>query len=122
MFLSYMVCINVYLLARNILQIVVNYVFAGPASMAWLHSVNFTAFFLTGLCGFLAGLLIQKNSVLHAAIITVLGMLFSSLILRARLMNYMDTLTILAVGVVLGGLGGCIAWGIKKGYCSIYLK
>ncbi|WP_347253695.1 hypothetical protein [Leminorella grimontii] len=112
-FLAYMVCINIYLLARNILYLVIRYRFFGPVGEN-LTYFNLMACFLTFLCGFFAGLLIQKKSILHASIVTVIGVMLSAFTLNTELMSYREMLSGLAVGVVLGGLGGCVAWGIRR--------
>lgn len=120
-FLAYLVCINIYLLARSLFRITVRYGFFGTMG-GNLTYLNLIACFLTCLCGFFAGLLIQKKSILHASIVTVIGVVLSAFILNTELMSYVEILYALAAGVVLGGLGGCVAWGIKWWYRRVYLK
>ncbi|GKX60069.1 hypothetical protein [Leminorella grimontii] len=120
-FLAYLVCINIYLLARNILYLVIRYGFFGPAGEN-LTYFNLIACFLTCLCGFFAGLLIQKKSIPHASIVTVIGVMLSAFTLNTELMSYREMLYALAAGVALGGLGGGVAWGIKWWYRRVYLK
>lgn len=119
---TYIICINVYLFIRNILQIIVGYYLETPPSnIIWIYFLNFVVYFLTFFCGFFSGLVIKNKSVLHASVITVLGVLFSILLLRVKLTDYMEILSVLGVGAALGCLGGCAAMIVRKLF-RIYRK
>lgn len=112
---TYMICINAYLFIRNILQIIVGYSLeTPPSSIIWIYFLNYVVYFLTFFCGFFSGLVIKNKSVLHASVIAALGVLFSILLLRVKLTDYMGVLSVLGVGAALGCLGGCAAMIVRK--------
>lgn len=94
---------------------VINYVFKDPTpNIEWFYFVNFMGYFLIFFCGCLAGYLVHKKIVLHAALATTLGVAFSIFLMGVKLTDYMTFFSILVLGAVLGGLGGCVVLIIKK--------
>lgn len=113
--LSYVICINICAFARNSFKIIIWYAFRDSFQSAWLINFsNIIAYSIMFWCGCLAGYLIHKNSVLHASLSVVLGVIFTYLLSGVNPNEYILLLEGIITGAVLGGVGGGCALILRK--------
>lgn len=113
--LSYIICINVCAFMRNSLQLIFWYGFSGSHQSAGLIIFfNIMAFFIMFWCGCLTGFLIHRKTIFHASLAVALGVIFSYLMSKTSLNDYILILQGTLMGIVLGGIGGGATLMVRK--------
>lgn len=119
---NYVICIIFFAFTRYILQIITNSIFKDPQpSVEVLYLVNIIFYVLLFLCGFLAGYLINKRTILHALLATAIAIMFTIPLMGIKLSNYTGLIYLLILGTVIGGVGGATALLVKK-LCQSHQK
>ncbi|MFW0766983.1 hypothetical protein ACN0IV_14235 [Trabulsiella odontotermitis] len=112
--ITYITCICLYIFTRYLLQEFTSYIFSGVfPGWAWVYLVNTIFYTVTIVCGCISGVLIQKKVVLHASLITTLGILIYTFLTTPNIINYSLFFYGIMLGAVLGTIGGCIALVVK---------
>lgn len=110
----YITCICLYIFTRYLLQEFTTYIFSGAfPGWAWVYLVNTIFYTVTIICGCISGVLIQKKVVLHASLITTLGISIYIFLTTSKITDYSFFFYGIILGIVLGAIGGCIALVVR---------
>lgn len=118
-FITYIVCINVYSFFRNTLKIILWYMFRDfYYNQGLIVCFNLSSYLMMLICGGGIGFVIHRHSILHASLAVAFGAVFAYLISGLNPNEYGLIIKGALMGAVLGCIGGIGGTVMRKKLCS----
>ncbi|KNC89018.1 hypothetical protein [Trabulsiella odontotermitis] len=114
-YITYVSCVALYIIARVVLQLFADYKFRHSfPGWGWVYFLNTLFYTMTLLCGCIVSIMIHEKSIIHASLVTALGVAVCTFVTKTHITDYGLFFSGIAMGAVLGGGGGGIVFLVRK--------